>query len=76
MKKKKRGGLGVIFREGAVEEGQGPALMPVMDYFPVPRIERNRLYPMHEVVGVTILTVIFQWPRGARAERRSGLCGQ
>ena len=42
-------------------EEQSPPLMPVMAYFSVirdPRIERNKLYPLYEVIVVTILAVI------------------
>jgi hypothetical protein len=40
---------------------QQPPLMPVMGYFSDihdPRIERNTLYPLHEVIVITILAAI------------------
>jgi predicted transposase YbfD/YdcC len=42
-------------------EEQSSALMPIMPYFSVirdPRVERNKLYPLHEVIVITILAVI------------------
>jgi hypothetical protein len=47
---------------GAVEQEQQRPLMPVMGYFSDihdPRIERNTLYPLHEVIVITILAIIF-----------------
>jgi hypothetical protein len=43
-----------------MEEKQPPTT-PLMTYFSViwdPRIERNKLYPLHEVIVITILAVI------------------
>jgi hypothetical protein len=43
-----------------MEEKQ-PPIMPIMSYFSVirdPRVERNKLYPLYEVIVITILAVI------------------
>jgi hypothetical protein len=42
-------------------EEQSSALMPIMPYFSIirdPRVERNKLYPLHEVIVITIPAVI------------------
>ncbi|MDR0387104.1 MAG: transposase family protein, partial [Treponema sp.] len=44
-----------------MKEEQSRPMMPLMTYFSViqdPRIERNKLYPLHEVIVITILAVI------------------
>jgi hypothetical protein len=44
-----------------MEQEKQPALMPLMTCFSVirdPRIERNKLYPLYEVIVITILAVI------------------
>jgi hypothetical protein len=46
---------------GIMEREQQPALKPIMTYFSDirdPRIERNKLYPLYEVIVITILAVI------------------
>jgi hypothetical protein len=51
----------MVFREGAMTEEQTRSMMPLMTCFSVirdPRIERNKLYPLHEVIVITILAVI------------------
>jgi hypothetical protein len=43
-----------------MEKGKRP-LMPIMTYFSViqdPRIERNKLYPLEEVIVITILSTV------------------
>jgi hypothetical protein len=52
--------LGMVFREGAMKEEQSRPMMLLTTYFSVirdPRIERNKPYPLHEVIAVTILAV-------------------
>jgi hypothetical protein len=44
-----------------MEQEKQPALTPIMTYFSVirdPRIERSKLYPLYEVIVITILAVI------------------
>jgi hypothetical protein len=53
--------LGMVFGEGSQEQEKQPALMPIMACFSVirdPRIERNKLYPLYEVIVITIPAVI------------------
>jgi hypothetical protein len=53
--------LGMVFWEGSRGTKKQPAMMPIMTYFSVirdPRIERNKLYPLYEVIVITILAVI------------------
>jgi hypothetical protein len=53
--------IGMVFQEGAMNEEQSRPMIPLMTYFSVirhPRIKRNKLYPLHEVIVITILAVI------------------
>jgi hypothetical protein len=53
-----------------MEQEQQPALKPIMTYFSVirdPRIERNKLYPLYEVIVITILAIIAM-ARGGKSE--------
>jgi hypothetical protein len=59
--KEKSSILGMVYWEGAMKEEQSWPMTPLMTYFSVirdPRIERNKLYPLHEVIVITILAVI------------------
>ncbi|MDR0399748.1 MAG: ISAs1 family transposase, partial [Treponema sp.] len=44
-----------------MEEGQSRPVTPLVTYFSAiqdPRVERNKLYPLHEVIAITILAII------------------
>jgi hypothetical protein len=58
--KEKSSILGMVYWEGTMKEEQSPPMTPLMTCFLVirdPRIERNKLYPLHEVIVITILAV-------------------
>jgi hypothetical protein len=51
----------MVYREGAMTEEQTRPIMPLMTCFSVIRdlrIERNKPYPLHEVIVIIILAVI------------------
>jgi hypothetical protein len=59
--KEKSGILGMVYREGTIPEEQSRPVMPLMTCFSVirdPRIEHDKLYPLHEVIVITTLAVI------------------
>jgi hypothetical protein len=58
--KEKSSILGMVYWEGVMKEEQSPPMMPLMTCFSVtgdPRIEHNKLYPLYEVIVITILAV-------------------
>jgi hypothetical protein len=51
----------MVYWEGTMKEEQSRPMTPLMTYFSViqdPWIERNKLYPLHEGIVITILAVI------------------
>jgi hypothetical protein len=45
----------MVYREGAMKEEQSRPMMPLVTCFSViqdPRTERNKLYPLHEVIAM------------------------
>ncbi|MDR1956721.1 MAG: ISAs1 family transposase [Treponema sp.] len=63
----------MVFWEGTIiQEKPPPPLMPIMTYFAVirdPRLERHKLYPVYEIIVITIRAVIARTQGGDAIER-------